>query len=311
MNTKKKVGLIYGGNSFEHEVSKMTAQSIRENIDQSLFDIKEIYIDKSGNFDKTLLKDIEVAFLAIHGPNCEDGKLQKFLQDNGLKYTGSGAKASQINMDKIIMHDYFRKAGLNTVSYFGFNKIFPIKDIKKSVNKLGLPIIVKPNNTGSSIGILRVENIDQLDDALKEAFKYDNRIIIEKAVLNPRELEVAVLGNDKLLTSKPGEIFTHGQVYSYENKYCKPFKTNKVAEELSKTQVNQLKEMAETAYCITGCKGYARIDFFMDQNGQIYINEINTLPGFTKISMFPQLMQALGFSYQDLITEIIQLALKK
>jgi D-alanine-D-alanine ligase len=311
MNLKIKVAIIYGGESFEHEASKMTAQSIKENIDRELFNVREIYIDKRGNFDQKLLKGIDIAFLAVHGPNCEDGKLQKFLENKNIKYAGSGVKASKINLDKVVMHNYFKRAGLKTVDYIGFDKSSSIENIEDSVKKIGLPVIIKPNNTGSSIGVSKVEKIDQFKKALKEAFKYDNKIIIEKAIINPREIEVAILENDKLVITEPGEIVTQGKLYSYESKYFKPFKTDSVAKNLSDVQSNKIKKMAETAYRVTGCSDYARVDFFMDRDGQAYINEINTLPGFTKTSMFPQLMQASGISYRDLITKIIKLALKR
>lgn len=154
---KIKIGIIYGGESFEYDVSKMTAKSILENIDRELFDVKQIYIDKNGNFEENLLDNIDVAFLAVHGPNCEDGKLQQILENRGIKYTGPGVEASQINMDKILQHDYFKKAGLPVVEYRGFDKN-DIDTIKEYVENIGMPVFVKPNNGGSSIGITELAN---------------------------------------------------------------------------------------------------------------------------------------------------------
>lgn len=307
---KKTIGLIYGGQSFEHEVSKMTAGSIKENIDKDSFDVKEIYIDKEGNFDENLLKNIDVAFLAVHGPNCEDGKLQEFLEKKKICYTGSGVEASKINMDKVLMHEYFKKAGLNVVDYIYFDKNSSTEKIKIGVKKLGLPVFIKPNNTGSSVGISKINSINKLNDALSAAFKYDNRIIVEKAVTSPREFDVAILGNDNLLISGPGEVLTGGLVYSYETKYLKPFSTTTNVKNLTEIEKEEIRKNAEKAFRATGCKGYARVDFFMDTMNKIYINEINTLPGFTKISMFPKLMQLLDISYKELITRIINLALE-
>jgi D-alanine-D-alanine ligase len=310
MKEKIKVGLIYGGASFEHEVSKMTAKSIEEHINQSLFDIVKIYITKKGKFDHKLLS-IDVAFLAVHGPNCEDGKLQALFEKKEIKYTGSGVKASRINMDKVKMHQIFEDSGLKTVKFLGFTKNQSKFKIEQEIDEeIGFPCVIKPNNTGSSIGISKVEDFNGLKKAINLAFRYDKKIIVEEAIEEPRELEISVFGNKKLILSEPGEILAHGKVYSYEFKYFKPFKTKIVAANLKKGKINQIKEMARKAYLVTGCRGYARVDFLMDKNGQIFISEINTLPGFTKISMFPKMMAATGIKYKDLITKIINLALK-
>lgn len=312
MKEKIKVGLIYGGASFEHEVSKMTAESIEENIDRSIFKLIKIYIDKKGKFDHRLLNDIEIVFLAVHGPNCEDGKLQSYLEKKGIRHTGSGVEASKINMDKVKMHQIFKDSGLNTVKFLGFTKNKAKIKIEEKIDEdIDFPCFVKPNNTGSSIGITKVEDFNGLRRAISLAFRYDNKMIVEKAVEEPRELEIAVLGNEKLVLSQPGEILAHGKVYSYESKYFKPFKTKTVAANLKKKQINEIKKMANKAYSITGCRGYARVDFLMGKNDQTFISEINTLPGFTRISMFPKMMDATGIKYKDLITKIIQLALKK
>jgi len=304
---KIKVGLIYGGQSFEHEVSLETARSIRENIDTDKFELIDIFIDRDGKFDESLLDQIDVAFLAVHGPNCEDGKLQAFLENRGVKYTGPGVEASRINMNKTVMHDVFKKNGLPTVDYKGFAEIDQTIIIKY-IKETGLPVIVKPNNMGSSVGMTKLDRIDEIDIALKMALQCDDSIIIEKAIPKPREIEVAVMGNDKLIISEPGEVLTNGNVYSYETKYLNPFSTT-VNTNLDQHQKDYVKSTAEKAYIVTGCKGYSRIDFLLSEE-KIYINEINTLPGFTSISMFPKLMANIGIDYKDLITRIINLALE-
>jgi len=308
MNNKQKIGIIYGGNSPEHEVSKMTAQSIIQNIDTAKFETIEIFIDHEDNFDSQLLENIDVAFLAVHGPNCEDGKLQQLLEDRKIKYTGPKVLASRINMDKILMHDAFKEAGLNVVRYYGFDKNEKCSAIVESaIANIGLPCFVKPNNAGSSIGVSKVENQSDLINAINEAFKFDDKIIVESAVKNPREIEVGILGNDELIISEPGEILSDGKVYSYDTKYFQPFKTS-ISTNLNPEKINEIKNHAEKAYRSTACTGYSRIDFLLDQNNKVYINEINTLPGFTKTSMFPNLMQNSGLKYKDLITKIIELA---
>lgn len=306
---KIKVGLIYGGQSFEHDVSKMTANSIRKNIDRNLFEIIDIYINKNGNFDKTILENIDIAFLAVHGPNCEDGKLQKILEKRNIKYTGSKIKASQINMNKAKMHSIFRKANLPTIDFLAVTKKYNLTDINdKIIQSFGYPCFIKPNNTGSSFGISSAKNIKELKNSLSEAFKYDTKAIIEQAVNRPREIEIAILGNSKLVISEPGEILTNGQFFSYELKYLHNI-VNPIADDLTIEQIKKIKRIAEKAYKATDCSGYARIDFFIDQNEKILINEINTLPGCTEISIFPKMMEAKGISFKELITRIIKLAI--
>ena len=270
---KLKIGLIYGGASPEHEVSISTAKSIRENIDRDRFDVVDIFIDKDGKLNENLLDNIDVAFLAVHGPNCEDGKLQQYLEDRKIKYTGSGVKASQINMDKILMHDAFKAAGLPVVEYKGFDKN-NIDHIKNYVEEIDCPVFIKPNNGGSSIGMTKVDSIDDLEKAIQEAFKFDDKIIVEKAVVKPREIELAVLGNNDLIISEPGEINYQEEFYDYNAKYFNQ-DTSVLFDTLDENMNKKIKEMTSKAYLGTGCKGYARVDFLIDKNENIFINEIN------------------------------------
>lgn len=307
---KTKVAVIYGGNSFEHEVSKMTAESILQNIDRDLFDVSEVYIDRGGKFDEHLLDSIDVAFIAMHGPNCEDGKFQKYLEDRKIKYTGPGVEASRINMDKVEMHDVHKKADLPVVENKGFRQ-GQEKEVTTYCNEIGYPVFVKPNNTGSSVGISKVESESDVPAALSAAFECDDGICVEKGVSSHREYEVAILGNgEDLIVTNPGEVLAHGEFYSYETKYIKPFETTTIVPDMTAEKAKEIKDLAKLAYTSTGCKGYARIDFLADGDGKIYISEVSTLPGFTKISMFPKLMLAEGYSYKDLITRIIELAME-
>lgn len=309
MSKKTKVGIVSGGKSFEHEVSKMTATSILKNIDQNPFEVVEIYIDKDGKLDHKLLDDIDVAFLAVHGPNCEDGILQQYLEDEGIKYTGSGVEASRINMDKIAMHKAFEKAGLPVVKFLGFGKTNgDVEIITKTERGIGYPCFVKPNNAGSSIGVSKAKNIHELRQGILKAFKHDDRIIIEEAVKEARDVEVGVLGNTNLVISSPGEIIYNEKFYDYNAKYFSE-STKVVIGEIDDSMSQRVKEMAACAYEVTNCSGYARVDFLLDKNGQLFINEINTLPGFTNTSMFPKLMENAGIKYGELITKIIHLAL--
>ena len=311
MRKKIKVAVVYGGKSPEHEVSKMTAKSVLNNLDRDKFEISEIFIDKRGNFDQELIKNIDIAFLAVHGENYEDGKFQRYLDGLGVKYTGSGARSSEINMNKDLQKKSFKEAGLDVVPYFVASmkeNSFQIDARIKS--EFDYPCIIKPINAGSSLGITKVLDSARLLPAVLNAGEINEEIIIEKAVEGHRELEVSVLGNHDLTISDPGEILTNGEVYSYQAKYFSPFKTTTEAVGLSSETVEKIKDWAEKAYRATECRGYARVDFFLAKNGDLYINEINTLPGFTDISMFPKALGAMGISYQNLITKIIELGLE-
>lgn len=311
MKKKINVGVLYGGASCEHEVSKMTAKSILKNIDRAKFNVLEIFVDKNGDFNHKNLNKINIAFLAFHGENYEDGKFQEYLDSRGVKYTGSGAEASQINMDKDLQKIYFAKAGLKTVDYLTIDGDASISETdERIVETLNYSCFIKPVNAGSSLGISKVSNKSDLKKAIIEANKIGTKIVAEKAVNKPRELEIAVLGNDNLIVSNLGEVLTSGQFYSYETKYLKPFSTSTSPKNLSENLSRKIKDWAKKAYKITGCKGYARVDFFLDRKGELYINEINTLPGFTAISMFPKLMEASGINYKYLITKIIELGLE-
>lgn len=307
---KTKVAIAYGGNTFEHEVSKMTSSSILENIDRNIFDVSEIYIDKEGKFDEGLLKDVDVVFIATHGPNYEDGKFQKFLEGKGVRYTGAGVECSRLSMNKTEMHRVHKNSGLPVVENRGFRK-GEEEEIRNYCREIGYPVFVKSDNAGSSIGITPVAKDSDLDKALNSAYECDENICIEKGVPDHREYEVAVLGNGEDLTvSEPGEILANGQFYSYDTKYFHPFATTTNISDMTAEKASEIKDLAKKAYISAGCKGYARMDFLADSKGKIYISEISTLPGFTKISMFPQMMLATGLSYKDLITKIIELAME-
>lgn len=309
---KIKVGVVYGGDSPEHEVSKMTAESILENIDHDKFDVVEIFIDEHGKFDEELLKNIDIAFLAVHGENYEDGKFQRYLDGLGVKYTGSGARSSEINMDKDLQKRRFKKAGINVVKHFVVSADDKINDTAQKIeNEFGYPCIIKPINTGSSLGITKINDRGELPLAIRKAGEINGKIIIEKAIENHRELEVSVLGNSDLIISNPGEVLADGEVYSYEAKYLKPFETTTEPENLPFYVVDKIKEYSKKAFRATRCRGYARVDLFLTKDGDLYVNEINALPGFTYISMFPKALGAMGITYKDLITRIIELGIEQ
>lgn len=324
----KKVLILFGGNSTEHYISCISAKGIYKNIDKRLYDVKMIGIDFNGDwylFNDDLsylenrnwkeskitkidnipnyLKNFDVIFPITHGAVGEDGKLQGMLDLFDIKYVGCNTLSSAICMDKGIFKIYVDGLGLKQVPYLIIHGDYKIKDI---IKKLGFPLIIKPANGGSSIGINKADNRKELIKAIKDAKKYDNKIVIEKFI-KARELEVAVLQNRKeLICSSPGEINSANEFYDYDAKYADEKSYTTIPDDLSDEVTHKLKEYAMGLFTNLGLKGYARIDFFYDdETGEIYINEINTIPGFTSISMYPNLMENEGISYTDLITLLI------
>lgn len=320
----KKVLVIFGGNSSEHNVSVKSAKSIMLNIDKDLFDVKLVGISRDNIWyeyvddinmldDKWLnnrlikidniieyLKKFDVVFPITHGKNGEDGKLQGMLDLFNIKYVGCKTLASSVGFDKEASKIFFSHLGIKNVPYFCVTKD---DDIKKLGNNISYPIIVKPANGGSSIGINKVESKKELKKAIKEALKYDKKILIEKFI-TARELEVAVLQNkDKLIISEIGEIIPCNKFYDYKAKYEQNSKTV-ICTDLDENIKKQIKEYAKKIFTSLDACNFARIDFFLDKE-KIYVNEINTIPGFTEISMYPKLIMNEGISYKDLITILI------
>lgn len=322
-----EVLILFGGNSSEHEVSVKSAKSILENIDYNKFTVTTVGISKKNEwfiFDDDLnlldknwlkhkvckidnivefIKKFDIVFPIIHGTNGEDGKLQGFLDLFDIKYVGSKTLASAVGMDKEFSKIVFNNLNIPQVPYLTIYE--DNYDIKKIENHLGYPMIIKPANGGSSIGINKANNKKELLKAIKVASKYDSKIIVEKFI-KARELECAILENKKLIISNIGEIISCNEFYDYDAKYKRKSETStnvNIPIEIS----NKIKEYAEIAFRGINAKDLARIDFFYDENnGQIYLNEINTLPGFTTISMYPQLLTQDKLTYTNLITSLIQ-----
>lgn len=304
----KKILLLYGGNSFEHDVSCASAQSIIDNIDKTKYELDSVKITKENKWLKDdieinniieFINNYDVVFPMIHGSNGEDGRLQGFLEMFGIKYVGSKCGPSYICMDKertkIILNNY----NIPQVPYQLYDKN------EKLI--IPFPVIIKPSNGGSSIGINVAYNKKEYKKAINEAYKYDKKIIIEKLV-KVQELECAVLENKKLIVSEVGEILPCNEFYDYDAKYKNNSKTI-IPANISKEISNKIKEYAIKAFEVLELSGYARIDFFYDyENNKIYLNEINTIPGFTNISMYPKLIIDKGITYTDLITKLIESA---
>ena len=331
---KVKVGIIFGGKSAEHEISVKSATAIFKHLDRHQYDPYLIYIDKQGlwglldietfttsdceafakraphsvipweHTSPTAL-DCDIYFPVLHGPNGEDGKIPALLEMAGKPYVGANSFASALAMDKGVAKQLFREAGLDTPDFVILRK--PQAEQAPALTKdLSYPLFVKPCSLGSSVGISKAKDDEELLKAVKLAFQYDRKIIIEQGI-DAREIEIAVMGNDTLEISPPGELVPANEFYDYADKYIDGKTTFNIPVPLPETVVATLKDMAQTAYHSLFLNGLSRIDFFLEKKSEkIYINEINTMPGFTEISMFPKLFALEGISFSALVSRLIQ-----
>ena len=264
---------------------------------------------KDGSFKK-----IDVLFPVLHGPYGEDGKIQGVFEISNIPYVGCGVLASSVGMDKLICKKIFSQIGLPQVNYTYTNKwefnLNKEKELDKIESELNYPVFVKPANMGSSVGISKVCNREELLKGINEALKHDTRIVLEQGI-NAREIEVAVLGNDDVKASIAGEIIPAKDFYDYEDKYVNGASKLEIPAKVDETTMESIRNMAINAFKGIYGSGLSRVDFFIDkETDKIYINEINTLPGFTNISMYPKLWDATGIQYTDLIDKLIQLAIE-
>jgi len=354
---KKRIGIIFGGKSAEHEVSLQSAKNIIEAIDNENYVPLLIAIDKKGiwhlsdsqqylidssnpelialnpNDDKLSITpgirqnqisvsgqnlsidQIDVAFPVLHGPYGEDGSVQGLLKLANIPFVGSTILGSSLALDKEVMKRVLRDAGIPIPVFMSFTKNHENKiEFKNVTKRLGLPVFVKPANLGSSVGISKVSSESEFFIAIKKAFEFDRKIIVEECI-EGREIECAVLGNDSPIASIPGEVKSNEETYSfysYEAKYID--ESGAILEIPAKIDKDVTKKIKSTALKVFGalcCEGMARVDFFLKSNNEILVNEINTIPGFTKTSMFPKLWEASGIRYADLITKLIELAIQR
>lgn len=335
----KRVGFIFGGRSGEHRVSLMSATEImlaagETDIRQVMIGISEEgdwylyqgaiedipsgrWIEGAEPLEISRLKElIDFAFPVLHGPYGEDGSVQGLFEMMGIPYAGCGVLASALCMDKSCAKDIFVKVGLPTCRYkLAFREKLPSYEGKKAediLKSLGGTVFVKPSNMGSSVGISKARTAEELTGALRLASKYDRRLIIEEA-LDARELETAVLGNTDIEVAEVGEIAAASEFYDYRSKYSSESGTRlMIPAELPNSVRDRIRDMAAKAYKSLDCAGFARVDFFMERNtGEIYINEINTIPGFTRYSMFPMLWNQAGVGLPALIERIVELGYER
>jgi len=258
------------------------------------------------------IKKLDVVFPILHGPFGEDGTVQGLLKIAGVPFVGPSVLGSAIGMDKEVAKRLWRDAGISIAKFLVFysHEISKI-DFIKVKKELGLPLFIKPVNLGSSVGVSKVNNKKEFEIAIKKAFQYDTKILIEENIKG-REIECAVLGNEEPIASIPGEVILQNDFYSYEAKYIdENGAILEIPAKLSKTKQKEVQELAVKAFEVVCCEGLSRVDFFLTNKGELIINEINTIPGFTNISMYPSLWKESGLSYPKLIDKLIQLAISR
>jgi len=306
-----RIGLIFGGTSLEHEVSIMTAKGVQNALSE--YDIKLLYITKENRAPlRYLLEndflDLDLIFPLIHGPIGEDGTLQGLLELSGIPYVGSDVLSSAICMDKIVSKTLLKAKGFPIGNFLFYSKHEKI-DLDHVVKTLSFPCFVKPANLGSSLGISKVYTLPDLEEAIDLAFTHDSKILIEE-MINGMEAEISVLGNEDPIVSLPGEIVSKNEFYDYNAKYIEEDgATFHLPARLPQSTILEMQILSREAYLLLGCSGLARIDFLVGDKP--YISEINTLPGFTPISLYPKLWQLEGIEYPDLIDRLIQLAFER
>jgi D-alanine-D-alanine ligase len=263
-----------------------------------------IIVEQNSN-----ISNLDVVFPILHGPLGEDGSIQGLLRLANLPFVGSSVLGSAICMDKDVTKRLLQQANLPICKYITLKKYDEPLIFSEAVHQLGLPIFIKPANMGSSIGVSKVNNEDDFIRAIELAFKYDNKILLEENVKG-REIEISVLGNENPMTSVAGEIVIKNGFYSYDVKYIEDSAALEVPANISQNVYETMQKLAISAFKVLECKGLARCDFFLLDDGRVYINEINTMPGFTKISMYPRLWNVSGIAYSELISRLIDLALE-
>ena len=348
---KKKLGVVFGGMSTENEVSVVSAESILNNLDREKYEVFPIYIDKQGDWWKYIengqkrefgaevenkekienlieyLKGLDVIFPVLHGLYGEDGTIQGLFELLKIPYVGCKVLASSVGMDKVYTKIVFEKAGLNQTPYEyvrkyndkyiyvdkNFNEsVITVKEAaEKIVDNLKFPMFVKPSNSGSSVGVKKADNLEELVEDIEYAASFDKKVLIEQGV-NGKEVECAVLGNEDVIASCVGEIKAADEFYSYDAKYKNEESRTEIPANISEELSNEIREQAIKAFKSIDGKGLSRVDFFIENGtNKIYINEINTLPGFTSISMYPKMFEASGLPYKELLTKLTELALEE
>jgi len=342
VNTRLKVALVFGGRSGEHEVSLRSARSVAEGL-RERHDVLPLFVDKSGGWhlqagalpgpeggepvflapspedggrlrrlaDARELARPDVFFPVLHGTYGEDGTVQGLFELASVPYVGAGVLGSAASMDKAIMKSLFAQAGLPQVEHRVLRRRDPALEAR-AADELGLPLFVKPANLGSSVAVSKVKTREALSPALELAFAYDRKVVLERGH-DVREVEVSVLGNDEPAASVPGEIVPDREFYDYDSKYDAKSRTElHIPARLSPAESDAVRALALAAFRAVDCAGYARVDCFVEKgSGRLLLNEINTIPGFTSISMYPKLWEASGLRYPELLARLVALGLER
>jgi D-alanine-D-alanine ligase len=355
---KKRIVVLFGGRSAEHEISLMSARSVIDALDPERFDAVPIGVTKQGRWQlmtagppalttgagsalpritdssgsvvvldqepgsQALLgrdgsrTEIDVVFPVMHGPFGEDGSIQGFLEMAGVPYVGSGVLGSALGMDKAVQKMLLVAAGIPVVEHEVVYEREWEEDpeaVEARAEHLGYPLFVKPAALGSSVGISKIHDHGGLRGAAEEAFRYGSKALLEKSVEGGREIECAVLGNDDPVASVAGEIVPTGhEFYDYESKYLDAQGSELIIPaEVPEPTLEEIQRLAVAAFRAIDCAGMARVDFFITRDDVLLLNEVNTIPGFTQISMYPKLWEASGVSYPELIDRLIELALER
>ncbi|WP_234122340.1 D-alanine--D-alanine ligase family protein [Clostridium hydrogenum] len=339
---KKRIAILFGGQSTEHEVSRVSAASVLRNIDTAKYDLYPIGITKSGEWfeykgsidkiengewekdefyknpkgqDVLFNKEVDVVFPVLHGLYGEDGTIQGMCKIIGIPCVGPGVLSSSVCMDKVYTKYVLQCFNIKQADYVVVNlgeyKNNQEEIIKTIEEKLGYAVFIKPSNSGSSVGITKAHDRKELVEGLAEALKYDRKVLVEKSI-NAREVEVAVLGNDLPKAAVPGEIVPAKEFYDYEAKYENAASKLLIPADLTQEKLEEVRNTAIKVYSALDCAGMARVDFLVDKDSlDIYLNEVNTIPGFTKISMYPKLWEASNKGYTKLIDELIDFAIER
>ena len=307
----KKVGILFGGKSAEHEISLLSANNVVEAMDKNKFEPVMIKIDKSGKWNINEIFNCDVIFPILHGPFGEDGTIQGLLKLADIPFAGPSVLGSAVGMDKDVMKRLLRDAGIPIGKFLTVSQHEKKPSFKEIETALGKPFFIKPANMGSSVGISKVSDEAQFNAALKDAFLFDTKIVIEEFIPG-REIECAVLGNEEPAASIPGEITPTHDFYSYDAKYLDENGAKlKIPADIDVETTKRVQELAIKVFQALCCEGLSRVDLFLKPNGALLVNEINTMPGFTKISMYPKMWEASGISYTELITRLIELAISR
>ncbi|MFC1653245.1 D-alanine--D-alanine ligase family protein [Patescibacteria group bacterium] len=322
---QKKVAVLFGGTNTEHEVSIVSAKSIIQNLDKSKYaplplKIKKdnTWVDENGKQVDPFkeLKKVDIAFPVLHGPFGEDGTTQGLFEMVKVPYVGCGVLASAVCMDKVVQKQICQTMNIPIPKYFWFTKALwkeEEKAITSEIEKsLQFPVFVKPANQGSSVGISKVDDKEGLKEAIEEALKLDLKVIVEQNIPDVREIECSVMGNDNPKASVLGEIVPSNDFYDYNAKYIDGKSKEVIPAKLEEKMSIQIRQTALEAYELLGCSGLARVDFLYDNLARRhYLNELNTMPGFTSISMYPKLWKVSGIEYPQLVNELITLGFQR